>query len=162
MRKTILIVDDDELTRSMLRFYCNRNDFDVVEAADGREALNIIDGNCPDLAIIDVQMPGIDGFDTVRQIRSKLDCQQLPIIFLTSRADINSDREGADSGAQGYLSKPFSLTELLKHIKALTAERPIQAPRPFTSPLAPQIQNPRIPAPPTAPLHIPPDTTHRP
>lgn len=72
MRKTILVVDDETLTRQLFRLYFTPKGYDIVEAANGREALEIIEKNCPNLVIMDVLMPDMDGFSTVRHIRSKL------------------------------------------------------------------------------------------
>ncbi|MBK8128916.1 MAG: response regulator [bacterium] len=124
MNRTILLVDDDAMTRRMLQLYCARNEYDVVEAEDGQEALRIIDEKCPDLAIIDVQLPGINGFATARKIRTKLNSRQLPILFLTTRVDARAEIEGVESGAQMYLNKPIRLADLLAHIKELTTATP--------------------------------------
>lgn len=117
MSQTILIVDDDEMTRRVLRLYCMRCGYDVIEAGDSQEALKIVERNCPNLVIMDVLMPNLDGFSTVRQIRSKLDSAQLPVIFLTSRADCKAKKEGLEVGAQRYLTKPVNLGELVVSIR---------------------------------------------
>ncbi|MFO7683483.1 MAG: response regulator [Chloroflexota bacterium] len=122
MSQTILIVDDDEMTRRVLRLYCLRNGFEVFEAEDGQQALTLIENKCPNLVIMDVLMPVMDGFTTVRNIRTKLDCAALPILFLTSRADSKAKNTGLEMGAQRFLNKPINLGELVKVIKELLTE----------------------------------------
>jgi DNA-binding response OmpR family regulator len=122
MRKTILVVDDEKLTRQLFWLYFTNKGYDVIEAANGREALEIIVRNCPDLVIMDVLMPNMDGFSTVRQIRSKLSPDQLPVIFLTSRADSKAEVEGFEAGAQQFLVKPIPLDLLFVTVKELIGE----------------------------------------
>ncbi|MCA9872317.1 MAG: response regulator [Anaerolineales bacterium] len=123
-RKTILLVDDDDETRRMLRLFCTHNQFDVIEAENGQDALEIIEAKCPDLVIIDIWMPGMDGFVAVRQIREKHDGSQLPILFFTARSDAEAEREGLALGAQAFVGKPISLAKLLKQIKLLIVNGP--------------------------------------
>jgi len=108
----------------MLRLFCTHNHYDVIEAANGQEALEIINENCPDLVILDILMPGIDGFDTVLQIRENTDCNRLPILFFSAKSDVEAVQKGMAAGAQGFLSKPTSLTMLLQHIKDLLGDAP--------------------------------------
>jgi DNA-binding response OmpR family regulator len=122
MQKTILVVDDEKLTRQLFRLYFTPKGYDIVEAANGREALEIIEKNCPNLVIMDVLMPDMDGFSTVRHIRSKLSPDQLPVIFLTSRADYKAEAEGFEAGAQRFLVKPIHLDFLLATVKELIVE----------------------------------------
>ena len=127
MNQTILVVDDDQMTRRILQLFFNRHKYEVVEAENGQEALEIIEEKCPNLVIVDVLMPGMDGFDTVRQIRSKLDCAKLPVLFLTTKADSESEYEGLEAGAQRFLGKPVNLDELAKIIKELLTKPQTEA-----------------------------------
>jgi len=127
MTQTILIVDDDKMIRRILRLLLTRNQYEVVEAENGQEALEIIEENCPNLVVIDILMPVMDGFDTVRQIRSKLICEKLPVLFLTARADVETENKGLELGAQRFLTKPINLDEFVKTIKDLIAESQTQA-----------------------------------
>jgi DNA-binding response OmpR family regulator len=126
MAVTILIVDDEKLTRRLLQHCLSRAGFDVIEASNGREALSLINSILPDLIILDVLMPEMNGFDTVRQIRADSPCMQTPIIFLSSRADTAAEVEGLEAGAQRYLLKPFQIEELLGHIDKLLRVSPIK------------------------------------
>ncbi|MCI0545040.1 MAG: response regulator transcription factor [Actinobacteria bacterium] len=113
----ILVVDDEEtltdLVASALRFA----GYEVETAGDGFGALRTIKGTPPDLVVLDVSMPGIDGFEVCRRIRR--DGLQTPVIFLTARDDIDDIRTGFRQGGDDYLTKPFSLEELGLRIEAL-------------------------------------------
>jgi DNA-binding response OmpR family regulator len=126
MSKTILIVDDDEMTRRLLRLFFKRHGYDVIEAENGQESLGIIEENCPDLAIIDILMPVMDGLATVHKIRSKLDCTELPILIFTTRTDIETKDKGLKAGAQRFLQKPVHLGELEEIIEELLAESQVE------------------------------------
>ncbi|MCA9872466.1 MAG: response regulator transcription factor [Anaerolineales bacterium] len=123
-KKTVLIVDDDKLIRTMLRHYCTQSDFEVIEAENGQEALQRINAERPDLVIMDVMMPGINGLHVARRIRKSFDKNQLPILFLTSESDSQTRYEAIAAGAQVFLTKPISLGDLLKSIRQLTADQP--------------------------------------
>ena len=123
-KKTVLIVDDEKLIRTLLHHYCAQNDFEVVEAENGQEALQRINAECPDLVIMDVMMPGINGLHVARRIRKSFDKNQLPILFLTSESDSQTRYEAIAAGAQVFLTKPISLGDLLKSIRQLTADQP--------------------------------------
>lgn len=126
MTQTILIVDDDEMTRRILRLFLMRHEYAVIEAENGQDALNLIEENCPNLVIIDVLMPVMDGFTTVRHIRSILGYVDLPVLFLTSRADMEAELEGLEVGAQHFLNKPIKLAELVDTVSRLMAETKFQ------------------------------------
>lgn len=127
MPQTILVVDDDKMTRRILQLLFIRNGYDVIEAENGKEALELIEENCPDMVVIDVLMPVMDGFTTVRQIRAKLNCAELPVLFLTAKADMESECEGMKVGAQRFLNKPINLDDLVKITKVLLAESQMQS-----------------------------------
>ena len=114
--RKILAVDDDPSVREMVRDYLVDNEFEVVTAANGAEMQRALDSQAVDLVILDVKMPGQDGFDLARKIRSR---SHLPIIMLTAQ-DEEVDRVlGLELGADDYLTKPFSPRELLARIRAV-------------------------------------------
>lgn len=119
MAATILIADDEDLTRKLLYHCLTRAGYDVIQAHNGQEALSLIDSICPQLIILDVLMPKMNGFDTVRLIRADGPCKHTPIIFLSSRADTAAEVEGLSAGAQLYLLKPFRVEELLSNVETL-------------------------------------------
>ncbi|MCL1595589.1 MAG: response regulator transcription factor [Actinomycetia bacterium] len=112
----ILIVDDEPELRSMLRQYLTREGFDVAEAVTGREALDAAKRFEPDLLLLDVGLPDIDGFEVLRTLRSTSDT---PVIMLTARDDEIDRVVGLSVGADDYVVKPFSPRELVARIQAV-------------------------------------------
>lgn len=119
MAFTILVIDDEALTRRLLQHCLTRAGYDVIEAQDGSDALTKLESATPDFIISDVLMPGMNGFDTVRNIREIPEFAHTPVIFLSSRADTDASLKGLESGAQKYLFKPFSVLELLSSVEEL-------------------------------------------
>ena len=111
----ILVVDDEPANVDILETRLSAHGYEIVTAADGAEALALVESERPDLILLDVQMPRIDGFEVCRRIQSR--GAPLPVIFLTSNADDAHRREGTEAGATAYLSKPFSPIELLNSIQ---------------------------------------------
>ena len=107
----ILVVDDDQAVRESLRRSLIFNGYTVVLARDGQEALDSIATERPDMAILDVMMPKIDGLQVCRQLRSQ--GNELPILLLTARDSVSERVAGLDAGADDYLAKPFALEEML-------------------------------------------------
>ncbi len=113
----VLVVDDDKAVRESLRRSLEFNGYEVHLAADGAEALAGIAGVGPDVVVMDVMMPRLDGLDTTRALRSA--GNDVPIIVLTARDAVGDRVEGLDAGADDYLAKPFALPELLARLRAL-------------------------------------------
>jgi DNA-binding response OmpR family regulator len=113
---TILIVDDDPSIRKFVRANLEARDYLVLLAADGEEALRVIEKELPDLIILDIMMPKIDGFEVCRLIR---EWSKIPIIMLSAREGETDKVACLDCGADDYLTKPFSLRELLSRINAV-------------------------------------------
>jgi DNA-binding response OmpR family regulator len=116
MSQTILVVDDEPTVREVIRRYLERDGYAVREAADGRSALDEIQSNPPDLVVLDLMLPGLDGLAITRQIRQK---QTTPIIMLTAKGETSDRIYGLDVGADDYLTKPFSPQELMSRIRAV-------------------------------------------
>ena len=114
--KQILIVDDDQEIRELLKEYLTRSGFDVLAAAEGGEMYQHLASNDPDLIILDIMMPGDDGFSLCQQVRRR---SQVPIIMLTAASDEADRVIGLELGADDYIAKPFSPRELMARIKAL-------------------------------------------
>jgi DNA-binding response OmpR family regulator len=115
----ILIVDDDRDVAQTIGITLKRRDFRVQAAYSGMEALRMLKRFHPDLIILDISMPGIDGFEVCRRLRKNEETASLPIIFLTARG-LDEDRiEGFRVGADDYLSKPFNPEELVLRVKAV-------------------------------------------
>src|SRR5690625_1692321 len=113
---TILIVDDDQHIRNLVSVYLKEEGFIVVEAKNGQKALNILEKEHCDMAIVDIMMPVIDGYELTKDIREYYD---IPIILLTAKDQIEDKEKGFLSGTDDYLVKPFEQKELLYRIRAL-------------------------------------------
>jgi len=119
MRPRVLIVEDEAALITLLRYNLEREGFDVSEARDGDEALVVIDESPPDLILLDWMLPLTSGIEVCRQIRRKPATKSTPVIMLTARGEEADKLRGLDSGADDYVTKPFSPAELLARIRAL-------------------------------------------
>lgn len=117
MMERVLIADDDRAIRESLARALELEGYDVDLVADGAAALAAIRAARPDVAILDVMMPNIDGLTTVRVLRAERD--RLPVLMLTARTETSDRVAGLDAGADDYLPKPFDLEELLARLRAL-------------------------------------------
>ena len=113
----VLVVDDDRAVRDSLRRSLEFNEFDVVTASDGAEALAVIGGVAPDAVVMDVMMPRLDGIEATKSLRAA--GNNVPILVLTARDAVSDRVDGLDAGADDYLTKPFALEELLARLRAL-------------------------------------------
>jgi two-component system response regulator MprA len=116
-RPRVLVVDDDKAVRESLRRSLEFNGYDVALAGDGAEALAGIATTHPDVVVMDVMMPRLDGLEATRAMRSA--GHDVPILVLTARDAVGDRVEGLDAGADDYLTKPFALAELLARLRAL-------------------------------------------
>ena len=126
----ILIVDDDRELRELVGFVVRRAGYEVVEAGDGPEAVRRHAVERPDLVILDVNLPGFDGFEVCRRIRAESDT---PVMMLTVRGEEADQVRGLDLGADDYLAKPFSPTALLARVRAVLRRRGTDRPAPLGS-----------------------------
>jgi len=113
---TVLVIDDEPRIARLVRDYLDQAGFRVVEAADGGEAVDAFRNHRPDLLIVDLGLPGIDGLDVIRQVRSSSD---VPIIILSARSDETDRVVGLELGADDYVVKPFGPKELVARVRAL-------------------------------------------
>ena len=104
------------MARTLLRFMLVRAGFDVLEAESGRDALEKVQAYRPDLIVLDVMMPGMDGFTVCERVRHEPETASLPIIMLSAKADVDSVKRGLEVGADLYLAKPISHEELTRHV----------------------------------------------
>ena len=116
-QRRILVVDDEDNLRTMLRAALRHHGFEVSEAKNGREALTAIERDRPDLVVLDVMMPELDGFEVCRRLRTSGD--DTPVLFLTARDDTDDKVRGLTLGGDDYLQKPFSLDELVARTEAV-------------------------------------------
>ncbi len=115
-KKTILIADDEERMRRILTDYLRIKGYDTVEAGDGGAALALFEATQPDMVLLDVMMPVMDGWEVCRRIRQH---SQVPVIMLTARTGEEDELTGFSLGADEYIAKPFSLKILLARVEAL-------------------------------------------
>jgi len=117
----VLVVEDDEPIADVLRRSLRNEGYDVRAAADGVEALAVAEQFVPDLVVLDLGLPRLDGIEVCRRLRAESD---VPILILTARTETEDRVEGLDSGADDYLPKPFETAELLARARALLRRRP--------------------------------------
>jgi DNA-binding response OmpR family regulator len=120
-RKLVLVADDDPDILDLVTFRLDRAGYEVVQARDGQEALEAALERTPDLCVLDVMMPRLDGYEVTRRLREESATRSVPIILLTARAQEADVQRGFESGATDYVKKPFSPQELRARVEALLA-----------------------------------------
>lgn len=132
MPEKILIVDDELDTLRLIEMMLESKGYQIVVAGNGEKALAIAERELPDLILLDIMMPGMDGYEVTRQLRQGKSTHGIPIILFTAKTSIDDRVQGLEIGADAYLTKPISSRELLAHIKAVLARgsnsyRPVEA-----------------------------------
>ena len=115
MKKKILVVEDERTIADILVFNLEREGYEAIAAGDGPAGLKSALEDEPDLILLDVMLPGMDGFEVLRRVREK---SQVPVIMLTAREEETDKVEALDMGADDYITKPFSMRELMARVKA--------------------------------------------
>lgn len=126
MNPSVLIVDDEPITRNMLRLILERAGFDIVEAEDGLMALLIVAEQKPDVILLDVMMPNMDGLTVCRKLRSNANTATLPIVLLSAKTSSEDMASGLAAGANKYLGKPVSREDLVRTIREVLQSLPSQ------------------------------------
>lgn len=116
MKSKIMVVDDEMHIRELVRFYLDKAGFDTIEAANAEEALDIVENQYIDLAVVDIMMPGIDGFELVEQMRQY---REFPVIMLTAKSQSKDKLRGFSLGIDDYVTKPFDPDELMARVKTI-------------------------------------------
>jgi len=111
----ILVVDDEKTIVDILKFHLNKSGYDVIEAYDGAEAVEVASRERPDLVLLDIMIPEMNGFEVCNRLRTKM---TTPIIMLTAREDVTDKILGLSLGADDYISKPFNIREVLARVDA--------------------------------------------
>ncbi|MBI3771584.1 MAG: phosphate regulon transcriptional regulator PhoB [Gammaproteobacteria bacterium] len=124
MSAKILVIDDEPSIREMVRFALERSGYEIYEAGDTRGAQLQIAEHRPDLLLLDWMLPDMSGVDFARRLKKEADTAELPIIMLTARAEEDDKIRGLESGADDYITKPFSPRELMARIKAVLRRLP--------------------------------------
>jgi two-component system, OmpR family, alkaline phosphatase synthesis response regulator PhoP len=120
-RRTVLVVDDDAKTVELVKLYLSRDGYLVLTAYDGVEALRLVRENSPDLIVLDLMLPDIDGFEVCRTLRNESD---VPVIMLTARTTDQDKLKGLNLGADDYVTKPFSPRELAARVRTVFRRLP--------------------------------------
>ena len=116
MKSKILVVDDESDIRELIGFYIEKEGFEMLEASDGEEALDIVENEYVDLAIVDIMMPKMDGYEFVEEIKSFKD---IPVIMLSAKSQSIDKLRGFDLGIDDYVTKPFDADELIARVKTV-------------------------------------------
>ena len=116
MKSKIMVVDDEMHIRELVRFYLDKAGFDTIEAANAEEALDIVENQYIDLAVVDIMMPGMDGFELVEQMRQY---REFPVIMLTAKSQSKDKLIGFSLGIDDYVTKPFDPDELMARVKTI-------------------------------------------
>ena len=119
MSPKILVVEDDQAIREMLRFVLQQKHFDILEAENAEQALRLIHDRSPSLILLDWMLPGMSGVDLARKLKEAQETSNLPIIMITAKGEEEDMVRGLDSGADDYVTKPFSPRELVARIRAV-------------------------------------------
>jgi DNA-binding response OmpR family regulator len=119
MPATILVVDDDPVIQKLLAVNFEMEGYRVVTAGDGEEALACISAEHPDVVVLDVMMPKVDGIEVVRRMKADPATAPVPVLLLSARAQAKDVAEGLDAGADGYMTKPFDPVDLLERVASL-------------------------------------------
>ncbi|MCC5911879.1 MAG: response regulator transcription factor [Clostridiaceae bacterium] len=118
-KRTVLVVDDEEHILELIKFNLEKNGFHVITGDDGETTLDLLKKNTIDLVILDLMLPGMDGLEVCKQIRKVQDFNKLPIIMLTAKGEETDRVLGLELGADDYVTKPFSVRELVARVKAV-------------------------------------------
>lgn len=118
-KETILIVDDERDLLDLIEYNLEKEGYDVLKAENGQEGIRLAKKHHPDLIILDVMMPKMNGIEVIRELKYDRDLKFKPVIFLTARSDEKTELEGLELGADDYLAKPISTAKLLSRIKTV-------------------------------------------
>jgi DNA-binding response OmpR family regulator len=118
-QKKILIVDDEPNIVMSLEYAFKKKDFEVFIARDGTEALEIAINERPDLILLDIMMPEMDGFETLKRVRNNQDLNHTKVVFLSAKSKEKDIEKGLKMGADGYMTKPFSIKKVITDIEGL-------------------------------------------
>ena len=119
----VLLVDDEDQLRRVMKDLLERQGYTVVEARDGAQALDEVDRHAPDIVILDLNLPGVDGYSVLSQLRSRPATRQLPVIVLTAKGDEDNEVRVLQLGADDFLTKPFRAKALAARLESTLARR---------------------------------------
>jgi DNA-binding response OmpR family regulator len=117
----VLIIDDEAPIRLLCRVNLEAEGMEVVEAPDGPTGLEVVESERPDAILLDVMMPGLDGWSVAERLLEKEDTREIPIVFLTARADLRDRARGMDLGGLDYITKPFNPVDLASLVEEVVS-----------------------------------------
>jgi DNA-binding response OmpR family regulator len=120
---TILVADDEEDLRELVTYRLSRSGYNVIGAEDGQKAFELAAERTPDLMVLDVMMPKLDGYELTRRVRAEAALRSIPVILLTARSQESDIDRGFEVGADDYLKKPFNPDELVARVRAVLGRR---------------------------------------
>ena len=126
MTGTVLVAEDSLVVRAVLRQHLESQGYTVIEANDGNAALRACRETKPDVVLLDIEMPGLDGHDVLRALKADPDLSDVPVVFLTGRTDTEDLVDGLRLGAHDYLKKPFEASELIARVSAAARVKTLQ------------------------------------
>jgi DNA-binding response OmpR family regulator len=118
----ILAVDDEPHILKLVAFSLKAGGFEVIEASDGLSAIEIAQAEQPDLILMDVMMPVLDGFEACRRLKQNPATQDIPVVMLTAKTQLSEQQAGLDCGAKDYICKPFTPKDLVAQVQAFLGE----------------------------------------
>ena len=120
--RTVMIVDDEPDIRRLVSFTLTKHGYEVLEAADGLAAIELAEAERPDLILMDVMMPVMNGYDASKRLKEKDSTRGIPIVMLSAKSQLTEVAEGLESGAMEYIRKPFTPKDLLAEVTRYVGE----------------------------------------
>jgi DNA-binding response OmpR family regulator len=120
--KRILAVDDEPHILKLVAFSLRAGGYDVIEASDGLSAISVAQAEQPDLVLMDVMMPALDGYEACRRLKANAETADIPVIMLTAKTQLAEQLAGTDAGAADYINKPFTPKDLVAQVREFLGE----------------------------------------
>lgn len=118
MKQKVLVIEDNEQNLYLMNFILDKNGFEVIEARDGQEGIDIACSIKPDLILLDIQLPGMDGYEVARRLRENPEIKSVPVIAVTSYAMLGDREKALEAGCTGYIEKPINPVTFTDEIKS--------------------------------------------
>lgn len=120
--KRVLAVDDEPHILKLVTFSLTSHGFEVIQATDGMSAITTAEKECPDLILMDVMMPLLNGYEACRRLKANPKTKHIPVIMLSAKSQLAEQTEGIDSGAQDYICKPFTPKDLVEKVSSILSD----------------------------------------
>lgn len=120
-KKKVLLIDDDPMPRSLLGMFFQEIDYDVLEASDGKQGIQMANENSPAIILLDINMPGMMGYETLEFLKNNPKTAQIPVVMVTAQSELDAVERCLEAGATDYIQKPFELTRVKEKIERILA-----------------------------------------